>query len=303
MVSAAQLNEQFGITPELRFHDHNNGLQFVTIANSHSAATVALQGAQILNWAPRREKPVIWLSPEAKFAPGKSVRGGVPVCWPWFGAHEKETTFPAHGFARTAPWNVIATEQCRDGATKISFELPLDENTRKQWPYTCELQLHVTVGVNLDIDLLTRNTGDATFTMGDALHTYFAVSDVRKVSIHGLGGAPYLDKVDGMTKKIQKGAVTISQEVDRLYQNTTADCLIDDPLWNRRIRVHKHHSASTVVWNPWIEKSAKLGDMGPRGYLSMVCVESANAGDDVVRIDAGESHRLRVEYGVEPLRD
>ncbi len=300
--SVATLNEKFGIGTELRFATVADGFNVAVITNSHAAASIAIQGAQILTWTPRREKPVIWLSPGAKFVVGKSVRGGVPVCWPWFGAHASEASFPAHGFARTIPWEVTASQRLKSGATKIAFRLPQTDATRKQWPHSCELELHATLGSTLDIDLITRNTGSAPITIGDALHTYFAVSDVRDISIHGLGGAPYLDKVEDFKRKQQVGPITINQEVDRLYLDTTADCLIDDPRWARRIRVHKHHSRSTVVWNPWLAKAEKLGDMGPNGYLNMVCVESTNAGDDVVTVAPGASHALRVEYSLERLR-
>lgn len=299
--SVATLNEQFGLGTELVFATVSDGLIVATIKNCHATASIAIQGAQILTWAPQREKPVIWLSPAAKFATGKSVRGGVPVCWPWFGAHATESSFPAHGFARTVPWEVTGSQRQRDGATKIAFRLVQTDQTRKQWPHASELELHATVGATLDIDLITRNTGNGPVTITDALHTYFAVSDVREITIHGLGRAPYLDKVEGMKRKRQTGPITINQEVDRVYLDTTADCLIDDPRWSRRIRVHKHNSRSTVVWNPWIEKADKMGDLGKDGHLSMVCVESTNASEDAVIIAPGTSHTLRVEYKVEPL--
>ena len=157
------------------------------------------------------------------------------------------------------------------------------------------------VGAALEIELVTRNLSNNAITIGDALHTYFEVSDVRKLSIHGLEACPYLDKVDGSKRKQQSGPVTISAEVDRIYLDSTADCSIDDPGFKRRLRISKRGSRSTVVWNPWIEKATKMGDLGENGYLNMICVESTNAADDVVTIAPAGEHRLWVRYSVESL--
>jgi D-hexose-6-phosphate mutarotase len=295
------LNERFGIRGQLKFAPGAGNLAVSAIGNSHASATIALQGAHVMTWTPRRQHPVIWLSRAAKFAAGKSIRGGVPICWPWFGAHATEAKYPGHGFARTVMWEVIETETLHDGRTRLAFRIIQDDASRALWPHPSEALYIVTVGSSLEMELVTRNTGKAAVTIGDALHTYFAVSDIRACRIHGLGHCPYLDKADGGKKKQQVGPVTVDAEVDRIYLDSTADILIDDPGLNRRIRVAKRGSRSSVVWNPWIEKAAKMGDFGPNGYLNMVCVESSNAADDVVQIPAGGEHRLWVRYSVEPL--
>jgi len=296
------LNARFAIPGQLTFTDGPGGLAVANVRNSHATATIALQGAHVMTWSPRRAKPVIWLSKVAKFAPGKSIRGGAPVCWPWFGPHATESKFPGHGFARTVMWEVVSTERLRDDRTRITFKIVQDDATRAQWPHASEALTIVTVGASLEIELVTRNGGNEAFTVGDAFHTYFEVSDIRDCRIHGLGGLPYLDKVDGGKKKQQTGAVTIGEEVDRIYLDSDADVLIDDPGYKRRIRVAKRGSRSSVVWNPWIEKANKMGDFGPNGFLNMVCVESTNADVDVVQIPAGGEHRLWVRYSVEALR-
>jgi glucose-6-phosphate 1-epimerase len=297
----AALNKSFAIPGQLDFAPGPGGLAVVEVNNTHASAMIALQGAHVMTWAPRKQQPVIWLSKAAKFVPGKSIRGGVPICWPWFGAHATEATFPGHGFARTVMWEVTKTEALRDGATRLTFRIQQDDSTRAQWPHASEAYNIVTIGRTLDIELVTRNTGNAAVTLGDAFHTYFEVSDIRRCTIHGLGNCPYLDKVDGGKKKQQVGPVTISSEVDRIYLDSTADVLIDDPGLNRRIRVAKRGSRSSVVWNPWIEKAAKMGDFGDNGYLKMVCVESTNAAEDVVLVQAGGEHRLWVRYSIEPF--
>jgi D-hexose-6-phosphate mutarotase len=192
-------------------------------------------------------------------------------------------------------------EALADGSTRLTLTLAPGEATRVQWPYPSRATNVITVGRDLTIALVTRNLGGEPFVLGEALHTYFAVSDVRKTPIRGLEGCRYVDKVAGGEVRTQEGAVVIGGEVDRVYLGTAADCTIDDPGLGRRIRIAKEGSRSTVVWNPWEAKAAQMGDFGPEGYLGMVCVESGNALEDVVTVPAGGEHALTVRYGVERL--
>ncbi len=294
------LNRRFGMQDRVTFKEGPGGLAIVEVTNDQAAATIALQGAHVMTWMQPDAQPVIWLSRAAKYAPGKSIRGGMPVCWPWFGPHATDSTFPGHGFARTVPWQVTGTEHLADGRTRLSFELVQSDASRRQWPAASRLESHITVGNALEFDLVTHNLDSAPITIGDALHTYFEVGDVRKITIQGLDGCSYLDKVDGGRRKQQSGPVVIEAETDRIYLESTAECVIEDPTLRRRIRIGKRGSRTTVVWNPWIEKAAKMGDFGEDGYLNMVCVESANAADDVVTIAPGGAHHLWVRYSVEP---
>jgi len=298
----ATLNQQFAIAGQLEFAAEADGMAVVRITNHHAQSTIALHGAHIMAFQPNAEAPLIWLSPAAKLAPGKSIRGGVPVCWPWFGAHATESGFPAHGFARTVPWQVAASIALPDGSTRINFELPQSSIPATQWPYACRVLLIVTAGKTLAVELITENTGNAPFKIGEALHTYFAISDVDNVRITGLEDCVYLDKVDDWKRKTQTGAVTITSEVDRLYVNTENDCLIEDVGLKRRIRIAKRSSRSTVVWNPWVEKAAKMGDFGSdTGYRGMICVESVNAAENVVSVAPGATHALSVVYSTEKI--
>lgn len=296
-----ELQQRFGLPGEVSFTTVPHGMPVVEISNALSAGSLALQGAHLLGWAPHAEAPVIWLSPLAKFGPGKSVRGGVPVCWPWFGPHGSESGFPAHGFARSLVWEPIEAQSLADGATRLGFRLIANDASQTQWPHATPLEIRYTLGAALEIELLTRNATETPVVIGEALHTYFAVSDVRQIRVEGLDGSDYLDKADGGQRKRQTGAITFSGETDRVYLGTEADCLIVDPGLNRRIRVEKRGSRSTVVWNPWDEKARRLGDMAEDGYLGMVCVESANAAEDVVTVPPGGEHRLWVRYSVEGL--
>ena len=301
MSNLKSLNHHFAIPGHLTFIEGPGGLSIARIQNGLARSDIALQGAHILTFQPKGEEPVIWLSPQAKFAPGKSVRGGVPVCWPWFGNHATEAGFPAHGFARTTDWRVIDSAALPNGATRITLELQKNAAARAQWPHMCHLRNIITVGRELTIELVTQNTGGAPFEITEALHTYFVIGDIDAVQITGLEGCEYLDKVDGFKRKSEPGAVTITSEVDRVYLNTTADCIIHDQKLNRRIRATKTGSHSTVVWNPWIEKAQQMGDLGENGYRGMVCVESANAAENAVMVAPGETHTLRAVYSVEKL--
>ncbi|MHB1236390.1 MAG: D-hexose-6-phosphate mutarotase [Gallionella sp.] len=321
MTTAQHLNTQFGINGELKFREDapvkgtppdtrpagglgaDSGLIVAEISNGQASASLCLQGAHLMTWKPNSQAvPVIWLSRDAKLATGKSIRGGVPVCWPWFGAHASESSFPGHGYARTVPWQVVESGTEPDGATRLTLRLVQSEKTRSQWPHACMLDLTVTVGETLRMELVTENTGATDFVIGEALHTYFRVGDIGGVRVKGLEGCDYWDKAGGSALRKQSGAISFSGETDRVYINTPAGCVIEDDKLGRRIHVAKSGSLSTVVWTPWTEKAAKMGDLGqPEGWREMVCVESGNAIDNVVNVAAGTRHTLIVEYQVERL--
>ncbi len=301
-MTLADLNSRFGIADQLNFIDGPNGLVFAEIDNALGSAYICLQGAHITTFRPKdQDEPVIWVSKFAKFALGKSIRGGAPVCWPWFGAHATESSFPGHGFARTVMWEVTQSAALPSGETEITLTLLENDQTRAQWPNNTLLELNVIVGNSLKASLNTTNQGDTPVQIGEALHTYFHIGDIEEVKVTGLENTPYLDKVGEAARKTQSGAITFSGEVDRVYVDTEATCEIVDPQLNRRIIIAKTGSRSTVVWTPWNEKADKMGDFGPDGWRQMVCVESANALENVVTIAAGETHQMTVEYSAEPM--
>jgi glucose-6-phosphate 1-epimerase len=296
----AQLNDRFAIPGHLAFAEGPGGLLVAKVANRQAEAMIALSGGHVMTWNPLGERPVLWLSGFAKFAPGKSIRGGVPVCWPWFGNHASESSFPGHGFARTVPWSVVRSEALADGATRLTLRIEQGDATRAQWPHASEAESVITIGRELRFELITRNLSDAPFVIGEALHTYFAVSDIRHCPIEGLDGVTYLDKVDDWKRKPQQGAIRIDGEVDRGYLDTAGDCRIVDPGWGRAIRIRKENAKTTVVWNPGAAKAEKMGDFGPDGHLGMVCVESGNAFDNLVTVPAAGEHRMAATYSIEP---
>lgn len=299
MTDISTLNDQFAIAGNLVFEEGAGGMQFAQVRNQQATARICLQGAQLIEWAPLNEAPVIWLSKDARFSQGKSIRGGVPICWPWFGPHRTEAGFPAHGYARTVAWDVIATRAIPDGRTQIVFRLHENDTSQSLWGLDTPVECRITIGTQLDIELVTRNQQDESVSLTEALHTYFEVGDISRISILGLDNTEYLDKVDAGQRKMQHGVVTINSEVDRIYVATAASCIIDDPVLQRKIHIDKSGSQSTVVWNPWIEKANKMGDLGEQGYRHMVCVESGNAAENVVTLAPGETHTLSVSYRTE----
>jgi D-hexose-6-phosphate mutarotase len=198
-------------------------------------------------------------------------------------------------------WEVLETKALADGSTFLRFGLIENDTTRAQWPHACSVELEATVGKTLRVELNTNNTGNAAFQLGEALHTYFHISDVGNMTIRGLEGCEYIDKVGETTRRTQQGGIVIEIEVDRVYVNTTADCVIEDKGLKRAIRISKQGSKSAVVWNPWTEKADKMGDFGPQGHRGMVCVESGNAMENVITVAPGETHRLVAVYSVEKL--
>lgn len=295
------LNRDFAIPGKLQFIEGPGGLEVAEVTTLHGKASIALQGAHVMTFQPTGAEPLIWLSDFAKFGRGKSIRGGVPVCWPWFGPHVSDSKLPGHGYARTVDWRLIQVQSLSDDRIRLEFELVESTATRSQWPHATPVRNIITVGRALEVELVTTNAGSETITIGDALHTYFKVGDVRRVTIHGLEGCDYLDKVDKGVRKQQVGPVTIGQEVDRIYLHTPSVCEIRDPALQRRIKISCSGSRSTVVWNPWIEKAQKMGDFGQDGHLGMLCVETANAADDVVHLAPGQIHRLLARYELEAL--
>ncbi len=301
MADLEKLNRRFGIAGHLRFISGPGDMPVAEIHNELGQASIALQGAHVLDFQSKGEKSVIWMSDEAKFAPGKSLRGGVPICWPWFGPHASDSSLPGHGPARTAAWKPVASRAMNDGRTKLSFELVQSEQVRELCGHSLRVQLHVTVGQSLLLSLETANLDETVYTLGEALHTYFLVGDVRQVKVEGLDGCTYIDKMDGGERKKQHGPVVISSESDRIYLDTPNCCEIVDPSMGRIIRICCEGSASVVVWNPWVETAAKMGDLGPDGHLKMLCVETANAADDVVQLEPGATHCMVTEYSTRAL--
>lgn len=291
------LNERFGLENALVFEEGAGGLVRAVVDNQHATAEIYLHGGHVTRFRPHGSDEVLWLSEQAVYQAGKAIRGGIPIVWPWFGPHPSSPDQPQHGYARTAAWDVVGTEQEVNNTTRLQLRLRPQPATQPSG----QLDLIITVGSSLELDLTTRNLSNEPFTFGCALHTYLAVGDIDQVTIEGLEGGRYIDKLDEEKRKVQSGAIRIGREVDRVYLNTDTTCTVVDPSLRREIRVAKGGSLTTVIWNPWAEKAASMGDFPDVAFRQMVCVETANTADDVRTLAPGEAHTLWAAISVDSL--
>jgi len=266
-----------------------NGFEYIEIKNSAAEAKIALQGAHIFHYARAKEKPLLWLSEVSEFEKGKAIRGGVPICWPWFGFN-KDRSLPQHGFARVSMWEFVGGYEADEKRTVLTFRLTHDENTLRMWCHRFELELKITVSDRLTMELKTTNTDDNEFEITQALHTYFRVSHISEATIMGLDKKQYLDALT-WKRELQDGDVVFDEEVDRVYQEVDGEIVLKDK--DRELHIKNSGSSSVVVWNPWIEKTLRMSAMKADAYEHMLCIESANAFDDARVIKPQKSHTLK----------
>jgi len=281
------------------------GLRRLTIDTGVCAAELYLHGAHLCGWQPRSQpQPVLWMSEASRFESGAPIRGGVPICFPWFGPKAGDPAAPVHGVARISAWNLDGVALEADGSVVVRLGLDFGSLASPHVTHNLVLAYELRLGDDLSIALTVTNPADVPATFEEALHTYFAVGDVRQVSGAGLEGATYVDKVDGATRKTQADAlVTISGETDRLYLDTGAAITLTDPGLGRRIRVEKAGSRSSVVWNPWVAKSRAMADFGDDEWPGMICIETANAADNAVTVPPHSSHSMTATISVDAARD
>lgn len=263
-------------------------------------ARLSLRGGQVLAWQPTTNEPVLWLSDGALFEPDKAIRGGIPVCWPWFADHPNEPNKPLHGFARVRDWE-LSSATVRDGEAHLHLKMPLELQDSKLWPHASRPTLEVITGQALRITLAIDNTDPQPITISQALHSYFAVSDIAQVCITGLEGRYYYDKLTNTGHHLQDGAISFEGEVDRIYRHGDGELLLRDPGLNRTIAVRQAGGESIIIWNPWIDKTRRLGDMGNEdAYRRMVCIETGSVADQALTLAPGQSHRLQTDISVIP---
>ena len=290
------------IPNRLVFERGQGGLRKAVLSTPTTRAEVYLHGAHVTHFEIQGQPPILFLSAHSNFHPDKPIRGGVPICFPWFGPRTPDPAgnSPMHGFARTLPWDVVSTAAAGD-TTSIELSLIDTEQTRSGWPHPFRAVYRVSLSPTaLALTLTVSNTGPTPFRFEEALHTYFAVADVRNVSIQGLDGVEYLDKTDNLARKRQSGPVAIAAETDRVYLNTRSPITITDPGHRRRIVNAKQHSDATVVWNPWVAKAKAMADFGDDEWPSMLCVETANVGPHAVTLAPAKSHSMSATIHTEP---
>ncbi|MCC6917451.1 D-hexose-6-phosphate mutarotase [Nitrosomonas sp.] len=299
-MNIGQLNRNYGIGKQVVFTEGEGGLPFVHVSSDKASALISVYAGQVLAYRPKGvQDDLLFLSKRAYYQPGKAIKGGVPVCWPWFGPDPEGLGRPAHGFVRNRMWDVIESSTTPEGDIRIVLGLTGTEETRSIWPRSFILRLEITIGDTLNLELVTRNSGSQACTITQAFHTYFSVGDIHQTHVSGLENTRYIDKVDDNLEKNQTGAVTINAEVDRIYQSVGSDLIIHDIAHKRRIYITSKGNRTAVVWNPWAKISVEMADLEDDDYLHFICVETTNAAIDRVHIQPGSEFRLVANYRVE----
>ncbi|WP_125783480.1 D-hexose-6-phosphate mutarotase [Pseudoalteromonas rubra] len=263
-----------------------SGLEYFDVNGPLCQAKIYLQGAQITEFIPAGQKNLLWVSEDETYLEGQSIRGGIPICWPWFGVHA-EPDWPAHGFARKQVWRAERVEE-DESAIRIVLSLPMVSIDSTFWPHESSLTVEFVLSDQLEVKLTNTNTGSETFSLTQALHTYFPTPAIAQTRVDGLQGAKYIEFGEGPFT--QDDVVTFARETDMVYTQAPEVQIIETP--DGKIEVGREHSSSCVLWNPWIEKSKRLSNFRDDEYHTMLCLEAANVMDDAVTLAPGESHTL-----------
>jgi glucose-6-phosphate 1-epimerase len=294
------LNNRFAIPGIAQIVPGDNDLPKVVVTTPQASAEIYLHGAHVTSWVPTGQKEVIFLSEKAQFQEGKAIRGGVPICFPWFNAKQDDPKAPSHGFVRTKSWELESITQDGD-AIAVSLSTQSDEATKKWWLHNFRASQRITIGTQLKIELIVTNTDNSTLTFEEALHTYYRVGDIREVTIVGLDGTTYQDNTEGNREKLQLGNNTFTQRTDNAYLNTQHDIEIIDQSLKRRIHIIKQHSNNTVVWNPWEELAKSMADLGDEEWQQFVCVEAANIRASAITLQPEEQHTMAAIVSIAEL--
>jgi glucose-6-phosphate 1-epimerase len=300
LAAIADLDRRFGIPGLARIVAGHGGLAKVAIATRDTAGEMYLHGAHVTSWQPRGAEEVLFVSSQTRWEDGRAIRGGVPICFPWFGGKADDSSAPAHGFARTTAWQLESIEQAGDAVT-VSMFTGSNVKTKRWWPADFHLVYRITFGSELTLELVVRNTGETSLRFEEALHTYFRVGHIEQARLQGLDTVQYLDKTDSNRKKTQQGPIVIVSETDRVYLNTKGALALEDQFLRRRIAIDKKNSFTTVVWNPWFEKAKSFSDFGRDEWMQMVCVEPCNVSDFVVDLAPRQQHKMQAIVRVADL--
>lgn len=278
-----------------------NGLPRLVVSSPLGAGEIYLHGAHVTAWQPAGGAPVIWMSRESQFAADKAIRGGVPICFPWFGAHASDAGAPMHGFGRLRDWSLAGAED-RAGEVQLTFSLRSDDVSRRSaWPHDFAAEFRVVMGRGLAMAFDVANTGRTPVRFEAALHTYFDIAEIQHVAVTGLEGVEYLDKVRDFAKTTEGQApIRFTGETDRVYLETESTVVIHDERRSRRIEIAKSGSRSTVVWNPWIGRAKAIADFGDDEWPGMLCIETANVRDAAVELEPGSHHTMTALITVHP---
>ena len=302
-----QLNRDHALNDganEIYFNKQIDGFPCAVVHTHWADAVISLYGGQVLSYKPHQQThDLLFVSPDALYQQGKAIRGGIPICAPWFGADPAKSGRPAHGFARLNEWSVVETSIAMDGTARIVLSFTSNPETYELWSHVLRWELVISIGATLTVALTTHNTGARDVSITQALHTYFAVGDVEQAYILGLDNVRYFDNSQagqGVLKR-QSGTIGIHEEVDRVYTASPPEISLLDAAWKRRIRITASGSNSTVVWNPWETIAANMADLPNHAYRHFVCIETSNAVADAITLAAGATHTLVANYACETL--
>ena len=293
------LNRQFGIPGIAEIVPGTKGLPKVRVTLPSASAEIYLHGAQVTSFKPAESEDTIFLSEHSSFEHGKAIRGGIPVCFPWFRNKLDDPKAPSHGFVRTKAWTLSALSH-NNGTVTVTFLTESDDSTKQWFPFDFRLVHRVTVGAELKLELIMTNLDTKTLRFEEALHTYHHVGDASKLRVSGLDGVDFLDNTNGNKEKLQQGDLHFAKATDYVYLDTTHSVDLIDPTWKRRIQIEKTHSNTTVIWNPWQEGAAALADLGNDEWTKMACVEASNIRAYGVDLAAGAEHIMTATIRVIP---
>ena len=300
VLDITELDRRFGIPDIARVCEGDGGLARVDISSPLANGQMYVHGAQVTSWHPVGSEEVLFLSTLSRWEEGQAIRGGIPICFPWFRAKADDPHAPAHGFVRTRPWQLYSIVENSTGVAVTMF-IESDEQTQRWWPAQFRLVHRVTFGAELKLELVCINTSKTPFHFEEALHTYNRVADIHNVRLQGLDGTSFLDNTDSNKEKTQLGDVSISSQTDAAFINTQNAVDLLDPKIGRRIRLQKAHSSTTVVWNPWEEGASRLRDLGEDEWKQFVCVEASNIIGGAVTLLPGQEHTMSAVLSVAGL--
>ena len=278
----------------------SGGFPLLRVRNEHAECDIYPYGAHIVGFKPRNGEELLWVSPYGNYEKGKPIRGGVPVCFPWFGPHSAKPELPLHGFARIREWDVESIRMLPDGSTRLVFALADDEASRAMWPYSFRVEYAITVGKKLELELSIENTGTEPFECVEGFHTYFRVGNPARCEVSGLDGVSYIDRANGNTRAVQAGILKLTRETVNAYMHAPTLCALKDFQAGRIIKVEQEGMHSTVVWNPWESTGLKTPEIRET-WDQFLCVESFNCLDCSLTVASKTKHRSVVKYGLEGL--
>ncbi len=291
---------EFEVPGTAQVVEGNGGLPKVRITTPDVIGEIYLHGAHITSWKPYGEEEVLFLSSQSRWEDDHAIRGGVPICFPWFGGKADDPKAPAHGFVRTKSWHLESISEVGNVVT-VSMFTESDETTKRWWPAEFRLVYRATFGRELSLELVVSNTGRTSLLFEEALHTYHRVGNINEARLRGLDGIQYLDKTDSNRRKMQQGEIAITSETDRVYLDTGDALGLNDPVLHRATHVIKENSHTTVIWNPWVDKTRELSDLRENAWTQMLCIETSNVSDFAVDLAPGQQHAMKARVSVGDL--